>query len=180
MAILKLVLSPNPLLKQRSQEVAKIDIELKKLMNDMLDTMYNVLGVGLAAVQIGVLTRAVVMDTDFKIENSKDLNETKYNITNKNPKFIINPEIIESSSTIICNDEGCLSFPNASSKVNRPENVKVKYLNIDGKEIIEDMTGLASQCIQHEVDHINGITFVDHLSKLKREMILKKMIKNNK
>ena len=120
------------------------------------------------------------MDTDFKIEISKDLNETKYNITNKNPKFIINPEIIESSSTIICNDEGCLSFPNASSKVNRPENVKVKYLNIDGKEIIEEMTGLAAQCIQHEVDHINGITFVDHLSRLKKEMILKKMIKNNK
>jgi len=180
MAILDLVLSPNPLLNQVSKKVDLIDDELKKLMNDMLDTMYHVLGVGLAAVQIGVLKRAVVMDVDFKIEESSDLNDTKYKITNKNPKFIINPEIIESSSQIISNDEGCLSFPKASSKVLRPENVKMKYLDINGNEIIENMSGLAAQCIQHEVDHINGITFVDHLSKLKRDMILKKMKKNNK
>lgn len=182
MTILDLVLSPDPLLKEISKEVEKIDDNLKKFMHDMLETMYHEQGVGLAAVQVGALIRAIVMDVDYKLEvidQKSDLNETKFKILNKNPKFIINPKILESSSTLSTYKEGCLSFPGASSEVIRPQEVNVKYLNLEGKEIVEKMTGLAATCIQHEIDHTNGITFVDHISKIKRDMILKKMKKRN-
>lgn len=183
MTVLDLVLSPDPLLKKVSSKVEKIDDDFKKFMHDMIETMYNEQGVGLAAVQVGVLKRAIVMDVNYKLEvidSKNDLNETKYKILNKNPKFIINPEIIKSSSALSTYKEGCLSFPGASSEVVRPEEVEVKYLDLDGNEIVEKMTGLAATCVQHEIDHTNGITFVDHISKIKRDMILKKMIKRNK
>lgn len=178
--ILDLVLSPDPLLKEVSHKVEKVDKELQTFMKNMLETMYHQHGVGLAAVQVGMLKRILVMDVDYNAEPTSDLNDTKFSISNQNPRFLVNPEIIESSSSLSTFKEGCLSFPGARSNITRPKEVTVKYLDFNGDEKIENMTGLLATCVQHEIDHLNGITFVDHISKIKRDMIIKKMAKLNK
>jgi peptide deformylase len=180
MKILPLVIAPNPLLKKISKPVEKIDDELRQFMKDMVQTMYSERGVGLAAVQVGVLKRVLVIDVDYEIEDHDHHHHQNcggIHVKNTAPRFFINPEIIEFSKKISAYNEGCLSFPEMRSEVLRPELVKVKYLNYDGEEKVEEMTGLSSTCIQHEIDHLNGISFVDHISKLKRDMILKKMKK---
>lgn len=185
MKILPLVIAPNPLLKQVSKPVTKIDEALLQFMNDMVNTMYSESGVGLAAVQVGVLKRVVVVDIDYRSEDHDHHHHDHHgcggiHVTNTNPRFFINPEIIESSKQCSPYNEGCLSFPDARSSVIRPQVVTVKYLDHTGKEQIEEMDGLLATCIQHEIDHLNGITFVDHISKLKRDMILNKMKKLHK
>ena len=184
MKILSLVIAPNPLLKQISKPVEKIDDALRQLMNDMVNTMYSEHGVGLAAVQVGVLKRVLVIDVDYETEDHDHHYDHHgcggVHVTNTNPRFFINPEIIESSKECSSYNEGCLSFPDARSEVVRPQIVKVKYLDKNSKEHVEEMSGLLATCIQHEIDHLNGITFVDHISKLKREMILNKMKKLHK
>ncbi len=184
MKILPLILAPNPLLKKISAPVEKIDESLRQLMKDMVQTMYSESGVGLAAVQVGVLKRILVIDVDYKIEDHDHHHHHGecggVHVTNTNPRFFVNPEIIEFSKENNSYNEGCLSFPGARSEVVRPQKVKVKYLDFHGKEQIEEMSGLLAICIQHEIDHLNGITFVDHISKLKREMILNKMRKLRK
>lgn len=182
MKILPLVIAPNPLLKQVSKPVEKIDESLRQLMKDMVNTMYSESGVGLAAVQIGVLKRVLVIDVDYEIEDHQHHHHDHHgcdgvHVKNTNPRFFVNPEIIEFSQESQSYNEGCLSFPDMRSEVIRPQQVKVKYLDLEEKEQIEEMTGLLAICIQHEIDHLNGIVFVDHISKLKRDVILNKMKK---
>ncbi len=180
MKILPLVIAPDPLLKQVSKPVDKIDEALRQLMKDMVNTMYSERGVGLAAVQIGVLKRVLVIDVDYEIEdhNHHDHHHCSgVHVRNTNPRFFVNPQIIEFSKESQSYNEGCLSFPEMRSDVIRPQKVKVKYLDFNGNEQVEEMTGLLAICIQHEIDHLNGIVFVDHISKLKRDVILNKMKK---
>jgi peptide deformylase len=180
MKILPLVIAPNPLLKQISKPVEKVDDALRQFMNDMVNTMYAEHGIGLAAVQVGVLKRVVVIDIDYEIDDHHHHDHGEcggIHVKNTSPRFFVNPEILELSKESSSYNEGCLSFPDARSEVVRPEIVKVKYLDENGKECVEEMDGILATCIQHEIDHLNGITFVDHISKLKREMIMKKIQK---
>jgi peptide deformylase len=182
MKILPLVIAPNPLLKQVSKPVEKIDEALRQFMKDMVNTMYAEHGIGLAAVQVGVLKRVLVIDVDYETDDDHNHHHDHHgcggiHVKNTNPRFFVNPEIIEFSKNSQSYNEGCLSFPEMRSEVKRPEEVTVKYLDFDGKEQVEKMTGLIAICIQHEIDHLNGIVFVDHISKLKRDVILNKMKK---
>ncbi len=185
MKILPLIIAPDPLLYKTSKLVDKIDDALRSFMQNMVQTMYSEHGVGLAAVQVGVLKRLLVIDVDYHVEDHHHHHHDHgdhgdcggVHVTDTNPRYFINPEIIKSSKECSSYNEGCLSFPGARSEVIRPEKVTVKYLDFHGKEKIEEMTGLLATCIQHEIDHLNGITFVDHISKVKREMIIKKMKK---
>lgn len=182
MKILPLVIAPDPLLKQISKPVEKIDATLQQLMKDMVNTMYSESGVGLAAVQVGVLKRVLVIDVDYEFEDHQHHHHDHHgcggiHVKNTNPRYFVNPEILEFSQECQSYNEGCLSFPEMRSEVVRPEKVKVKYLDFDGKEHVEEMSGLLGICIQHEIDHLNGIVFVDRISKLKRDIILNKMKK---
>ncbi len=180
MTILPLVLSPDPLLKIISKSVEKVDDELRKLMDNMVKTMYAEGGIGLAAVQVGVLKRVLVIDIDYE-EDDHDHDHGScggVHVKNTNPFYFVNPEIVEKSKELSSFNEGCLSFPGARAEVKRPSEVRVKFLDYYGKEQSMNLDGIMATCIQHEIDHLNGVTFVDHISKLKREMILKKMKKN--
>ncbi len=183
---LPLITYPNPILKQKSQPVAKIDAEIKTLVEQMFSTMYHEGGIGLAAVQVGVLKRIIVCDLTYEIKNHHHHHHHHENchhdleITKQTQQCFINPVIIKSSSeTSVCK-EGCLSFPEIRADVTRPKTVVVSYLNLDGEQQQIELTDLASTCIQHEIDHLNGIVFVDYLSKLKRDILLKKILKNGK
>lgn len=177
MKILPLVIAPDPLLKKVSEPVEKFDEALTSFAKEMVNVMYGEHGVGLAAVQVGVLKRVVVIDVDYELEDHDHHNCGHVHVTNTNPRYFINPEIIESSKESSSFDEGCLSFPGARSEITRPKDVRIKYQDLSGNEKEEKMTGLLATCIQHEIDHLNGITFVDYISKLKREMILNKLKK---
>ncbi len=181
MKTLPLVIAPDPILQKISKPIEKIDDALREFMRDMVTTMYSEHGVGLAAVQVGVLKRVIVIDVDYKIDNHAHHHDHGncggIHVKNTNPRYFVNPEIIEFSKEETSYNEGCLSFPDARSDVIRPQKVTVKFLDESGKERVEKMDGLLATCIQHEIDHLNGVTFVDHISKLKRELILKKMKK---
>lgn len=179
MTILDLVIAPDPLLKEISKEVnpAEINDDLRIFLNNMLETMYEYYGLGLAAVQVGKLKRIIVMDIaqgSLRYDGSHDPN------AEPDPIFIINPVITESSNELFVFDEGCLSFPDQFAKIERPKWVKVEYLNEYGEKKTQEFQKLASICIQHEIDHLNGITFVDYLSKMKRDRILQKVKKIKK
>ncbi|MCD6034437.1 MAG: peptide deformylase [Rickettsiales bacterium] len=163
MAILPLVTAPDSRLKIKSFPVEKVDDDLRKFMDDMLETMYHCEGIGLAAVQVGVHKRVLVMDLHPDGE--------------KSPLFVINPEIVNHTDILSEYDEGCLSFPGQYATVVRPEKVTVKYLDYHGKEQILECEGLLATCIQHEIDHLNGVVFIDHLSPVKRDMIIRKVKK---
>ena len=163
----KIVIEPDPILREKSATLEKVDDELRKLLNDMLETMYAAPGIGLAAVQVGILKRLIVIDI------SKDKEK-------KNPLFLINPEIISKSKKTSIYEEGCLSLPGHFAEIERPAECQIKFINYDGKEKELKVDGLLATCIQHEVDHLNGILFVDYLSKLKKDMIIKKLIKHKK
>ncbi|KQW73376.1 peptide deformylase [Phenylobacterium sp. Root77] len=164
MAIREILVVPNPVLKQVSQPVDKVDDELRALMDDMLETMYDAPGIGLAAIQIGVPKRVIVMD----ISGPDD---------EKAPRYFVNPEIVWSSEDTAPYEEGCLSIPDIYDEVERPARVKLKYLNYQGEEVIEDADGLFAVCIQHEMDHLEGVLFIDHLSRLKRDRAVAKVKK---
>ncbi len=164
MAIREILVVPNPVLKQVSQPVAKVDDELRALMDDMLETMYDAPGIGLAAIQIGVPKRVIVMDIAGPDEE-------------KAPRFFVNPEIVWSSEDTAPYEEGCLSIPDIYDEVERPARVKLKYLNYQGEEVVEDADGLFAVCIQHEMDHLEGVLFIDHLSRLKRDRAVAKVKK---
>ena len=155
---------PNPVLKEVSQPVAKVDDELRALMDDMLETMYDAPGIGLAAIQIGVPKRVIVMDIAGPDEE-------------KAPRYFVNPEIVWSSEDTAPYEEGCLSIPDIYDEVERPARVKLKYLNYQGEEVVEDADGLFAVCIQHEMDHLEGVLFIDHLSRLKRDRAVAKVKK---
>lgn len=167
MAILPLVIAPDERLNVPSQKVEAVTDEIRKLAKDMLETMYANDGIGLAAVQVGVHKRVIVVDVARRDGGS-------------DPKTFINPEVISDDGDSSVYLEGCLSFPDQFSEVERPEAVKIRYIDLDGKEHEEVVDGIMATCLQHEIDHTNGIVFVDHISKLKRDMILKKLTKAKK
>ena len=167
MAKKKILSIPDPLLRKVSEPVLKVDTEVKKLMDDMLETMYAAPGIGLAAVQIGILKRAIVID--LSKEDGK-----------RNPLFLVNPEITFKSKELTTYEEGCLSIPNQFAEVKRSSECKINFLDYNGNKDELHAQGLLATCIQHEIDHLNGILFIDHLSKLKKDLILKKTKKQKK
>ena len=167
MAIKNIIIEPNKILRQISQPVESVGREEQKLMDDMLETMYSAKGIGLAAIQIGVPKRIIVMDI------SKD--EKK-----KNPIFFVNPIIKNKNSILLTYEEGCLSVPNQFAEIDRPSVCEVEYLDYNGKKKLLKADGLLATCIQHEMDHLEGILFIDYLSKLKRSIIIKKLSKQKK
>lgn len=164
MALREILVVPDPVLKQVSQPVDKVDDELRALMDDMLETMYDAPGIGLAAIQVGVPKRVIVMDLAGPEEP-------------KAPRYFVNPEILWASEETAPYEEGCLSIPEIYDEVERPAQVKLKYLNYQGEEVIEDAEGLFAVCIQHEMDHLEGVLFIDHLSRLKRDRAVAKVKK---
>jgi peptide deformylase len=164
MAVKTILTEPNKILRQLSKPVEKVGKDEQELMKDMLDTMYAANGIGLAAIQIGVPKRIIVMDI------SKDEK-------NKKPKYFVNPIIKNKNSKKETYEEGCLSVPNQFAEIERPSKCDVEYLDYNGKKQILHAEGLLATCIQHEIDHLEGILFIDYLSKLKRSMIVKKLSK---
>jgi len=164
MALLPILTAPDRRLKAVSEPVARVDQATRKLMDDMLETMYAAPGIGLAAVQVGVPKSIVVMDL------ARDGEEPA-------PRYFVNPEILWVSEETALQDEGCLSVPDFYEEVERPAKVRVRYLDYQGTEQILEAEGVLALCLQHEMDHLKGILFIDHLSRLKRSMILKKLEK---
>jgi peptide deformylase len=164
MTIKPLIILPDPLLRQVSQPIERIDGDLQKLADDMLETMYDAPGIGLAAIQVGVPRRMLVIDVSREGEP-------------KEPLVFINPEIVSSSDERSVYEEGCLSIPDYYAEVERPARVTVKSLDSEGREVTTEADGLLATCLQHEIDHLNGILFIDHISRLKREMVIKKFTK---
>jgi peptide deformylase len=160
----EIITLPDKRLRLVSEPVKRIDAGVRKLVEDMFETMYAAPGIGLAGIQIGVAKRVVVMNLSKKEEDHK-------------PLVFINPEITWASEETTSYEEGCLSIPEYYEEVERPERVKVKYLDLDGKAHEIEAKGLFATCIQHEVDHTNGVLFIDHISKLKRDRVTKKFIK---
>jgi len=165
MAIREILTVPHPVLKQVSTPVAAVDDELRALMDDMLETMYDAPGIGLAAVQIGVPKRIIVMDLARSDEEPPA------------PRYFVNPEITWASEETLPYEEGCLSVPEIYDEVERPARVKLRYLDYHGNQVEEDAEGLFAVCIQHEMDHLEGVLFIDHLSRLKRERAVAKVKK---
>ncbi len=164
MAIKLILTEPNKFLRQISKPVDKVTKEVQQLMDDMLETMYSANGIGLAAIQIGIPKRIIVMDL------SKDTEK-------KNPRYFINPIIKNKDPKKATYEEGCLSVPNQFAEIDRPSQCDVEYLDYNGKEQVLHADGLLATCIQHEIDHLDGILFIDYLSKLKKSMIIKKLSK---
>jgi len=167
MTVKKILTEPDPFLRQKSQTVEKVDDDMRQLMDDMLDTMYNAQGIGLAAIQIGTPKRVIVIDLLKEKEK-------------KNPLYFVNPEIVWSSKEEAAYEEGCLSVPGQFAEINRPDKCHVKYLDYDGNKRELKAEGLLATCIQHEIDHLEGILFIDYLSKLKKTLIAKKLSKQKK
>ena len=164
MTVKKILVEPNKLLREVSRPIKEVNKEIQLLMDDMLETMYSANGIGLAAIQIGVPKNLIVIDLMTK--------EKK-----KNPMFFVNPKIVKKSTKMSKYEEGCLSIPNLFAQVQRPSECEVEYLDYEGRKKILKASGLLATCIQHEIDHLKGILFIDYLSKLKRDIILKKLSK---
>jgi peptide deformylase len=164
MALREILLLPDKRLRQVSDPVKTVDAEVRKLVQDMFETMYEAPGVGLAAIQVGVPRRVVTADTAKKDEE-------------KQPQVFINPEIVWSSEEKSTYEEGCLSIPEYYEEVERPSQVKVRFTDLDGKAHEIEANGLLATVLQHEIDHLNGVLFIDHISKLKRDRVIKKFAK---
>ena len=175
MAIRPIFETPDPVLRQISKPVETFDGELKTLISDMFETMYHAPGIGLAAVQVGVPIRLLVMD----LQEPEDPDDEKSPPV-KEPRVFINPEIVWHSDMEVPYTEGCLSVPDQYAEVMRPERIRAKWQDADGKAYEEEMDGLLAVCLQHEMDHLEGVLFIDHLSRLKRDMVLKKLAKVRK
>ena len=167
MTIKRILTEPDPFLRQKSKVVEKVDDDIRQLMDDMLETMYNAQGIGLAAIQVGVPKRIIVIDLSKEKEK-------------KNPLYFVNPEIFWNSKEDATYEEGCLSVPGQFAEIDRPDKCHVKYLDYDGNKKELKAEGLLATCIQHEIDHLEGILFIDYLSKLKRSIITKKLSKQKK
>ena len=175
MALLPIVEVPDPRLRQISSPVEKVDDELRALVADMFETMYAAPGIGLAAIQVGVPKRVLVIDLqepeDPENPESKPI---------RDPRVFINPEIVTHSDQDVPYTEGCLSIPDQYAEVDRPDRIRARWLDEQGEQHDEEIEGLLAVCLQHEMDHLEGILFIDHLSRLKREMVLKKLAKQRK
>ena len=167
MTIRKILTEPDPFLRQKSAKVEVVDDEIRSLMDDMLETMYAAPGIGLAAIQIGIPKRVIVIDISREQEK-------------KTPYYFVNPEIIKNSNINASYEEGCLSVPGQFAEISRPNKCKLKFLDYYGEEKILETEGLLATCIQHEMDHLEGILFIDYLSKLKKDIIIKKLSKHKK
>ena len=163
MSIKTIIIEPNKLLRQISKPVEKVGKDEQRLMDDMMDTMYDANGIGLAAIQIGIPKRIIVMDI------------SKGEV--KEPRYFVNPVIKNKDTLKSTYEEGCLSVPTQFAEIDRPSKCEVEYLDYNGKKQLLKANGLLATCIQHEMDHLNGILFIDYLSKLKRSMIIKKLSK---
>ncbi len=164
MSIKTIITEPNKILRQKSKDVISVGRDEQKLMDDMLDTMYAANGIGLAAIQIGIPKRIIVMDISKSEEK-------------KNPLYFVNPVIKNKNTELSTYEEGCLSVPNYFAEIDRPKKCDVEYLDYNGQKKVLNAEGLLATCIQHEMDHLEGILFIDHLSKLKKTMIIKKLSK---
>jgi len=164
MAVREIIILPDKRLRLKSQPVKKVDREIKALVDDMFETMYDAPGIGLAAIQVGIPKRVVTMDLAKKEEGQQ-------------PRVFINPEILWTSEETATYEEGCLSIPEFYEEVERPAQVRVKYLDLEGREQVLEADGLLATCLQHEIDHLNGVLFIDHISKLKRDRVTKKFAK---
>lgn len=164
MTVKSLVLLPDPILRKVSKPLERVDDDVRRFANDMFDTMYDAPGIGLAAIQVGEPLRMVTVDISSKDEEMS-------------PLVLINPEIVEMKGEATVFEEGCLSIPDYYADVERPGEIVVTYLDLDGKSQTLNADGVLSTCIQHEVDHLNGVLFIDHISKLKRQMVVRKFSK---
>jgi peptide deformylase len=164
MTIKPLIILPDPVLRQVSTRIEQVNDDVRTLADDMLATMYDAPGIGLAAIQVGVPKRMLVIDLSKEGED-------------KQPLVFINPEILASSDERATYEEGCLSIPDYYAEVERPAKVTVRHVDLTGKEQTIDAEGLLATCLQHEIDHLNGVLFIDHISRLKRDMVIKKFTK---
>ena len=169
MTIQKIITEQNKILRQKSIAVEKVDKNIQRLMDDMLETLYAAPGIGLAAIQVGVAKRVIVIDTSRGREKEP-----------KNPMYFVNPEIFWKSEEKNIYEEGCLSVPNQFAEIDRPKQCHLKYLDYNGNPKEIKAEGLLATCIQHEIDHLEGILFIDYLSKLKKSIIIKKLSKQKK
>jgi peptide deformylase len=181
MALRPILIAPDPRLKEVSAPVDQVTDDIRRLMDDMLETMYAAPGIGLAAIQVGVPKRVIVMDLGkSENPNADDDEDDKDKPPVRNPRYFVNPEIVWASDEKVMCEEGCLSVPDLYEEVERPARVKVRFLDYHGKQQELDCEGMLAVCIQHEMDHLEGILFVDHLSRLKRDMMMKKLAKARK
>jgi peptide deformylase len=164
MAIRPILTIPDPILRKTAAPIERVDADLRRLMDDLLATMYDAPGIGLAAPQVGILRRLIVMDP------AKD-------DAPKTPVFMVNPEILERSEEMRLHEEGCLSIPDFTAELERPNKTRVAYIDREGKPQEAELEGIWSTLVQHEIDHLNGVLFIDYLSRLKRDMVVKKMTK---
>jgi len=169
MAIRTILEVPDALLRQKSTPVEKVDDAVRALVADMFETMYDAPGIGLAAIQVGVPKRILVIDLQEPEEEGGE--------PVRDPRVFINPEILDSSEQEVPYTEGCLSVPEQYAEVMRPDRIRAKWQDAEGKTYEEEIEGLLAVCLQHEMDHLNGVLFIDHLSRLKRDMVLKKLAK---
>ncbi len=172
MAILRILEIPDPVLRQLSTPVEAVDDATRALIADMFETMYDAPGIGLAAVQVGVLERLLVMDLQEPVEEGGE--------PVRDPRVFINPEILTRSDEQVPYTEGCLSVPDQYGEVLRPATIRARWLDETGATREDELTGLIAVCLQHEIDHLDGVLFIDHLSRLKREILLKKLAKMRK
>ena len=176
MTVLRIYVAPHPVLKKKAEPVTGgVTPKLKKLMDDMIETMYATDGIGLAAPQVGESVRLLVLDIEQKRGDDLSPQERR-----GNPRCFINPEIISASEDLRVYNEGCLSVPGQYADVTRPDKIRVKFIDYDGKNQEIDADGLLATCLQHEMDHLDGVLFVDHLTKLKRDMLMRKLKKYTK
>ena len=188
MAIREIIHIPDALLRETSKPVERVDDDLRRLLDDMAQTMYEAPGIGLAGIQIAVPLRIVTVDCSHRDDKDREdeeqpTGEAESQLENepvervKNPIFLINPEIVSFADELSTYEEGCLSIPDYFAEVERPAGCTVKYIDQDGKEQLLEATGILSTCLQHEIDHLNGKLFIDYLSKLKRDMVVRKFTK---
>jgi len=183
MTIRKILTEPNKILREKSLRVVNVDKNIQRLMDDMLETLYAAPGIGLAAIQVGIAKRVIVMDISRSrndIGRDKDDINKNENKETKKPLYFVNPEIIWKSEDKFTYEEGCLSLPKQFAEIDRSKQCHIKYLNYNGHPQELRANGLLATCIQHEIDHLEGILFIDYLSKLKKEMIIKKLSKQTK
>jgi peptide deformylase len=183
MSIRKILTEPNKILREKSLRVENVNKDIQQLMDDMLETLYAAPGIGLAAIQVGVAKRVIVMDISRSRndigKDKDDINKNEDKETKK-PMCFVNPEIIWKSKDKFTYEEGCLSLPDQFAEIDRPKQCHVKYLDYNGDSQELKAKELLATCIQHEIDHLEGILFIDYLSKLKKEMIIKKLSKQTK
>ncbi|HKT77799.1 MAG TPA: peptide deformylase [Sphingobium sp.] len=174
MAILPILEAPDPRLRTISSPVEAIDDDLRRLIDDMFETMYDAPGIGLAAIQVGVPKRVLVIDLQEPESDEEGAPSVK------KPMVFINPEILEGSEELSVYNEGCLSVPDQFAEVERPASIRASWMDREGRIHEERLEGLLATCLQHEMDHLQGVLFIDHLSRLKRDMLMKKLVKARK